>query len=108
MSAAKTPGQVAQDARCNDAMTTEGHWEAIAAAVIAHHEATRPAWPPTRPMSEAGERKTLIVLLLRDQEARVVKRKSTMDGEPRWEDVETGEWYTPDELGGWWPLPAGV
>ena len=102
MSAAKTPGQVAQDARCNDAMTTEGHWEAIAAAVIAHHEATRPAWPPMRPMSDPDTPRNGVYVLL----AFKVGHMAVM----AWDDglwwSKPGDRYAKDErCEGWWPLP---
>ena len=123
----KTAGQVAHDAYhglSEDVVTPENYkalagegaeWHRnslgnrfarVADAVIAHHEANRPAWPPMRPMSESMGPWAMIRLRDRDELGpRPVRIKLRRDARPMWEDLFTGEWYSEAEIQGWWPLP---
>jgi hypothetical protein len=81
-------------------------FEASAAAVIAVHEAQRPAWPAMRPMSESMGPWAMIRLLDRDELGpRPVRIRLRRDTKAMWEDLLTGEWYSEAEILGWWPLP---
>lgn len=82
--------------------------ERAAAAVIAHHEATRPAWPPMRPMSDSDLANHVDILLAYERErepgfkrTHIEIARQTLRG--YW---TTATYHAPfQQCVGWWPLP---
>lgn len=83
-------------------------YTAAAQAVIAHHEATRPAWPPMRPMSDSDLANHVDILLAYERErepgfkrTHIEIARQTLRG--YW---TTATYHAPfQQCVGWWPLP---
>lgn len=117
MSETKTAGQVNAEALGWNWDCVFDHqmesFEAAAQAVIAHHEATRPAWPPMRPMSDKLPKRFIVAIKTEKI------GEPGVAGEPRIELANLhwsgsaicldygGGTYDIDSvlLLGWWPLP---
>ena len=77
-------------------------WEPVAAAVIAAHEAQRPAWPAMRPVADYRLGDGEVLLLATDNAMRVMRFD---DDFGLWVNRHGDTFVKPDQTLGWWPLP---